>query len=181
MVLTKKVASDTSGKTAAQLAATTPPTPRNDVTSTLVLGVANAVLEVDVLGTMVKGDKITVAFHNVMVAEGLDSVGADAQFNVVDSIVESDYDSSAVVKVTPLKLGTVAVTSDPDSIAAGSMVNLKVKYTATKALSFGRIQVTLPTSDTIYDERQPGDADATYVTVDSSRSVETGRRYGWRS
>ena len=89
---------------------------------------------------MVKGDKITVVFHNVMVIGNLGSEAEDAQLTVTDSIVGSDYDSSAVIKVTPLKLGAVAVTSD-DPITAGGTVDLKVKYTATKALSFGRIQV----------------------------------------
>ena len=173
VVLTKDVDSDTSGKTDAQLEAMTPPIidrTETDVTSELVLGVANAVLEVTVPGMMVKGDKITVVFHNVIVLENIDSEAADAQFTVIDDIVGSDYDSSAVVRVTPLKLGKVSVT--PDSVTAGGMVDLKVKYAATKALSFGRIQVTLPTSRIIHEERQTGDSDATYVTVDSSRSVE---------
>ena len=60
---------------------------------------------------MVQGDKITVAFHNVMVAEDLGSEAQDAQLTVTDSIVGSNYDASTVIKVTPLKLGAVAVTS----------------------------------------------------------------------
>ena len=73
---------------------------------------------------------------------------------MADSIVGSEYD--VAVKVTPLKLGTVVVTSDPVPVTAGGMVDLKVKYTATtQDLSFGRIQVTLPTSQIIH----PGTSD----------------------
>ena len=86
-----------------------------------------------------------------------------------DSIVASDYDAAATLKVTPAKLGDVTVTTDPDTVAAGEMVDLEVRYTATEAMSFGRIQVTLPTSQTINPKRQ-NDPDLTYVTVDPSRS-----------
>ena len=113
-----------------------------DVTSSIEFDIANARVTVDIPGNTVTGDKITVTFHNVMVAENLRSESQDAQFTVTDSIVDSNYD--VTVKVTPLKLGAVAVTPD-DPVTAGGMVDLKVKYTATKVLSFGRIQVTLPT------------------------------------
>ena len=128
-------------------------------------------ISVDVM-EMKANDTIIVTFHNVKVIEDVGSEAQPAYLYVADSIVGSEYDVS--VNVNPLKLGTVAVTPDP--VTAGDMVDLNVKYTAaTKALSFGRIQVTLPTLDHIYEERQTdpdADPDATYVTVDSSRSVE---------
>ena len=122
------------------------------------------------LGTQEVGDEITVTFYNVKVENPQASESVKVLLAVDDEIIGSDYDKMTLVEVIPMRLGDVAVTSD-DPITAGGTVDLKVKYTATQAMSFGRIQVTLPTSDTIYEERQPGNADATYVTVDKSRSV----------
>ena len=110
-----------------------------------------------------------------------------AQLIVSDSIVGSEgmYDTSTVIMAIPLKLGDVKVLTD--SVTAEDVVDFMVRYTATEALAvpdpaatatddgdstYGRIQVILPWSEvTIYDERQPSDPDATYVTVEGSRGV----------
>ena len=107
----------------------------------------DASIDIMVTGGMAKGDTITVTFHNVMV-EALEATEpTDASVLVTDSIPGADYASSAMIKVIPPKLGNVTVT--PKDPAAESMVDLKIRYTATRVLAdgtatYGRIQVQLP-------------------------------------
>ena len=103
---------------------------------------------IPVMGDMVKGDTITVTFHNVMVQALEATEPAEVSLMVSDDISGSNYTSSTMIEVIPPKLGNVTVTVTPDPVTAESTVDLTVRYTATKVLAddntYGRIRVQLP-------------------------------------
>ena len=149
-----------------------------DVKSSLIFDLANARLDVTVPGGMVNGDKIEVTFYNVKVEELIDTDHKDAALIIEDSIVGSDY--AKTIEVIPPKLGNVTILSG-DSVTAEDMVDFKIRYTATSVLAdddnSGRIRVKLPagwgppTSGELYPERQPGNPEATYLSLAKSSGV----------
>ena len=153
-----------------------PPTPLPSIQASF----ANAILDIEVEGTMQEGDSITVTFHNVQVEDQQLSEAYDAVFIVNDTIFGTDYDevSDLNVKVAPQKLGNVTVMTD--SVAAESVVNFMVNYKATTDLAaagaYGRIVVDLPDAwkdaNTIHEGPQTGDAaKEAYVAVTKSSGV----------
>ena len=146
-------------------------------------------------GNMNPGNRLVVTFHNVKVPLFAGTT-SPVQLRVTDNITGlagTDYDAMTAITVAALLLGNVTV-SDA-SVEAEDVVDLSVKYIATSALAvpdpkateadpmnstFGRIQVILPAgwiiaNPTIYDERQPGKSDATYVELAKSGRVKLAK------
>ncbi len=153
------------------------------------LSVAGNSVTVDT-GDMNRNERLVVKFHNVMVppfgqivfSKKADGTQEDfTQLRVTDNITGSegtDYDATTTITVTALSLGNVSV--KPASVEAEDVVSLAVKYTATSTLGPGRIVVELPTkwataNPTIYDKRQPGNSDATYVELSRSGRVKLAK------
>ena len=147
----------------------------------------DAYVDIPVTGGMIKGDKIEVTFHNVMV-QPLDArEPANVSLTVTDSIPNSaaTYASKTMVAVQPPTSGDVSILSGKTVPAEGT-VDLKVRYTATEVLAgkdgddtySGRIRVELPTGWThqsndseIFTERPVGNPDATYLSLVGSSSA----------
>ena len=146
----------------------------------------NAFLTIPVTGGMVKGDKITVTFHNVMI-ELLEQTEIEKTFFTVSDLISgSDYASSTMIEVIPPKLGNVTVT--PDAVTAEAIEKLTVRYAATKVLAdadtYGRIRVKLPADwgpddiEDIHLKRPVGAPDATYLSLAKSSGVTVPKSAG---
>ena len=136
---------------------------------------------------MIKGDKIEVTFHNVMVQKSDAKEPENASLTVTDSIPNSEatYASKTMIAVHPPTAGDVSILSGKTVPAEGT-VDLKVRYAATEVLAgkdgddtySGRIRVELPTGWThqsadseIFTERPVGKPDATYLSLVGSSSA----------
>ena len=153
----------------------------NGITIDIVKSNADAEIRIDTDNSermLQKGDWIRVTFNNVMVPQFLSATPEDVLVTVLDDIPGSDYDASTMVEVMPPKLGSVTVT--PKEVFAESMVDLKVRYTATGTLAdgsstYGRIRVQLPKGwgpeGDIELERPVGTPNATYLSLAKSSGV----------
>ena len=147
----------------------------------------DAYVDIPVTGGMIKGDKIEVTFHNVMV-QALDArEPANVSLTVTDDIPNSaaTYASRIMIAVQPPTSGDVSILSGK-TVPAEGMVDLKIRYAATEVLAgkdgddtySGRIRVELPMGWThqsddseIFKERPVGKPDATYLSLVGSSSA----------
>ena len=147
----------------------------------------DAYVDIPVTGGMIKGDKIEVTFHNVMVQTSDAKEPENVSLTVTDSIPNSEatYASKTMIAVHPPTAGDVSILSGKTVPAEGT-VDLKVRYAATEVLAgkdgddtySGRIRVELPTGWThqsddsgIFTERPVGKPDATYLSLVGSSSA----------
>ncbi len=113
-------------------------------TNTAAVGITTDSVTVDVTGTMMMGDTVTITFHGVAVPGTTSPTPEPHQLSVTDSIVGSagEYDGDTMIYVRRQTLSEVSVS--PNAIKSGATRNITVTYTALATVSDNVITIELP-------------------------------------